>query len=126
MQEERRALVERAAEFAVHGKKFEKAIATVLTGGVKEARFSPSGRRVISVLGTLGDEFIDPEKPYCSCGNFYFRVTRGKEDLCYHLISYKIAHAAQRTDIIAFSDDEYGDYLRALIADVFEVLDRDG
>ena len=120
--QERQALKARVAEFSKHGRKFDKAVDTVLTGGVKDCRFLPSGRRVLSVVGTLGDEFIDPERPYCSCSNFFFRVAGGREELCYHLLSYKIASKAGRLAVLDFSDDEYGGYLSALVSDVFDVL----
>ena len=126
MEERRRALMERVTELAKHGHKYEKAIDTVLAGGVKECRFLPSGRKVFSVVGTLGDEFIDPEKPYCSCSNFFFRVMGGSEELCYHLLSYRIALKTGRVTVVEFSDDEYGEYLSALVKDVFEVLTKSG
>jgi len=124
MEEERQALREDVAELAKYGRKFEKAIDTVLTGGVKECRFLPSGRKVFSVIGTRGDEFIDPEKSYCSCRNFYFRVRHGGEELCYHLLSYMIAVKVGRVAVVEFSDDEYGEYLSAIIKDIFELLDK--
>ncbi len=99
-----------------------KAIDTVLAGGVKECVFLPSGRKVITVVGRLGDEFIDPEKPYCSCSNFFFRVIGGREGTCYHLLSYEIASRSGRLEIVEFSDEEYGAYLMAAVRDVFEVL----
>ena len=122
---DRRAELKRSfADLSKHGRKFDKAIETVLSGGVKECRFSPSGRRLLTVVGTLGDEFIDPEKPYCSCSNFFFRVGSGKEELCYHLLSYEIASKSGRTDVIEFSDDEYGQVLKVVIADVLDVVNR--
>jgi len=126
MEEERRALKEKVAELAKHGRKFERAIDTVIAGGVKECRFLPSKRSVFSVVGTLGDEFIDPERQYCSCSNFFFRVMGGREELCYHLLSYKIAIKTGRVVILDFSDDEYGEYFGAIIKDVFEVLTKSG
>ena len=110
------------AEFEKYGKKLDRAIDTVLAGGVKEARFSPSGRKVVTVVGRMGDEFIDPERPYCSCSNFYFRVLGGREEICYHLLSYRIASKLGRVDRVEFSDDEYGPYMAAAVRDVFEVL----
>ena len=77
---------------------------------------------MITVVGRLGDEFIDPEKPYCSCSNFFFRVLGGREQICYHLLSYKIAKETGKLDVIRFSDEEYGQYLAATVRDVFEVL----
>jgi predicted nucleic acid-binding Zn finger protein len=126
MEEERRVLAEKVPELAKHGRKFEKAIDTVLAGSVKECRFLPSGRKVFSVVGTLGDEFIDPGRPYCSCSNFFFHVMGGREELCYHLLSYMIATKTGRVAVVEFSDDEYGEYLSAIVKDVFEVLTKSG
>lgn len=91
---------------------------------MKECRFVPSGRKVFSVVGKMGDEFIDPEKPYCSCNNFFFKVLGGREELCYHLLSYRIAVKTAKVDVVEFSDEEYATYLAAAIGDVFEVLAR--
>lgn len=112
------------SELSRYGQKFDRALATVLAGGVKESRFKPSGRRILTVVGKLGDEFIDPEKPYCSCSNFFFKVTGGKEETCYHLLSYKIASRAGRVDVIEFSDEEYPQVLKAVVMDVFDVMSR--
>ena len=116
------ALRAKFSEFAKHGSKLDRAIDTVLAGGVKESVFLPSGRKVITVVGRLGDEFIDPERPYCSCSNFFFRVLGGREQTCYHLLSYRIALETGRLDVVRFSDEEYGPYLAATVRDVFEVL----
>lgn len=126
MSEDKERLRESMAEFSKHGKKFDKALDTVLAGSVKECRFEPSGRKLFTVVGTLGDEFIDPERPYCSCSNFFFRVLGGREELCYHLLSYHIAARAGKVDIVRFDDNEYGPYLAAAIGDVFEVLGKSG
>lgn len=88
--------------------------------------FLPTGRRITTVVGRLGDEFIDPEKPYCSCSNFYFRVTGGREETCYHLLSYKVAVKTGKVDVVEFSDDEYAQYLVAVVRDVFETLRKSG
>ncbi|MBI3860105.1 MAG: hypothetical protein HY296_07735 [Thaumarchaeota archaeon] len=112
------------AEYGKYGKKFEKALETVLAGGVKEAFFLPSRRKIHSVVGTLGDEFIDPDKPYCSCSHFYFKVRSGRDELCYHLLSYKIAMKTGRVETTKFSDEDYGPYFRALASDIFDVLDK--
>ena len=114
----------RFAHLSKHGAKFDRALATVLSGGVKEARFSPSGRRVLTVVGRLGEEFVDPKKPYCSCSDFYFRVQSGKEPTCYHLLSYTIASESGWTDVVKFDDDEYPHFMRAVVADVYDVTSR--
>ncbi len=124
MMSESEALRKRFPEFEKHGRKLGKAIDTVLAGGVKEAVFLPSGRKVITVVGRLGDEFIDPERPYCSCSNFFFRVLGGREETCYHLVSYQMAAKSGKLDVVKFSDEEYGEYLMAAVRDVFEVLRR--
>ena len=124
--EERDALKEEAKEFQRYGTKFDRAIDAVMAGGVKECRFLPSGRRLVTVVGRLGDEFLDPERPYCSCSNFYFRVLGGREETCYHLISYQIAAKAGKVDAVEFSDEEYGPYLVAAVGDVFDVLRKSG
>jgi predicted nucleic acid-binding Zn finger protein len=124
MAEEREELKRKAAEFAKYGRKFDKALDAVLAGGVKECRFTPSGRKIFTVVGKMGDEFIDPEKPYCSCSNFFFKVTRGREELCYHLLSYRIAVETGRIDVVEFDDEEYAAYISAAIGDVFQVLAR--
>ena len=122
MSEDKESIRAGMAEFEKYGTKLDRAIDTVLSGGVKEARFSPSGRRAITVVGRMGDEFIDPERPYCSCSNFYFRVLGGREEICYHLLAYKIATKLGKVDRVEFSDEEYGPYMAATVRDVFEVL----
>ncbi len=126
LEAERKAVTSRASEFSRYGPKFEKAVDTVASGGVKECLFLPSGRRVVSVVGTLGDELIDPSRPYCSCGNFFFRVSHGGEETCYHLLSFMIAAKTGRVDILEFSDEEFGDYLSAVVRDVLEVFAKTG
>ncbi len=118
------SLVSQVSDLKEHGRKFDKAVDTVLAGGVKECRFLPSGRALHTVVGTLGDEFIDPARPYCSCGHFFFRVKGGQDTTCYHLLSYAIASRTNRIDVINFDDEEYGPYFGAVVRDVFEVIDR--
>jgi len=122
MSDQSDALHKKFQRYAKYGPKLDRAIDTVLAGGVKETVFLPSGRKVITVVGRLGDEFLDPEKPYCSCSNFYFRVLGGREESCYHLLSYRIAAEAGKLDVVEFTDEEYGAYLAATVRDVFEVL----
>jgi predicted nucleic acid-binding Zn finger protein len=123
-EDEKEGFKHRFNEFSKHGRKFDRAIETVLAGGVKENRFLPSGRRFLTVVGTMGEEFIDPERPYCSCSNFFFRVMNGKEGLCYHLLSYSIAARSGRVEVTEFSDEEYGQVVKAIIGDVFSVIKR--
>jgi len=124
MVEQKEEIELRFPEFSRYGRKFEKAIGVVLGGGVKEARFLPSGRRLFTVVGNIGDEFIDPEKPYCSCSHFFFRVLNGRDETCYHLLSYNIASKTSRVDVTEFSDEEYRSVIGALVRDVLEAIDR--
>jgi predicted nucleic acid-binding Zn finger protein len=126
MSSQEEKLASEVPEFERYGAKFKRAIDCVLAGGVKESVFRPSDRKLITVVGRFGDEFIDPEKPYCSCSNFYFKVTGGREDACYHLLSYWIAVKTGRVDVVEFDDEEYPSYFSAVINDVFEVLGTKG
>ncbi len=112
----------RFSQYARFGKTFEKAVDAVLRGYVKAHVFLPSERTICTVVGSSGDEFIDPEKPYCSCNNFFFRVMGGKREYCYHLLSYKIALEAGKIERITFHDDEYRDFFRILTADILNNL----
>lgn len=116
---------ERFPEFAKYGTKLDKAIETVVSRGVKECRFDPSGRKLHIVVGRFGDELLDPDKPYCSCANFFFKVIRGKDDLCYHLISYRIAAKVGLVESIGFEDEEYGPYFAATVEDVLNSLEKE-
>ncbi len=124
MTEQRDELKAKFPHLAKYGTKLDRAVDIVLAGGVKETIFLPSGRKLYTVVGRLGDEFIDPEKPYCSCSNFFFRVLGGREETCYHLLSYKIASEVGRVDKTEFSDEEYRQYLVAAVNDVFDVLEK--
>ena len=55
---------------------------------VKLHFFLPSGRGIWTVVGNEGDLLVDPdpEKPFCSCEDFHYRVMSGKVAECYHLI----------------------------------------
>ncbi len=122
--EEREKLRHELPDASRYGKKLDKAIDTVVGGGVKENRFLPSGRAIFTVVGNLGDEFIDPDKPYCSCSHFFFRVRTGKDDTCYHLLSHGIAARRGMIVVTEFSDEEYEAVLSAIVGDVFAVLNR--
>ena len=113
-------------KYAAYGPILGRAMATVQTGGVKEHRFRPSGRVLRTVVGRLGDEFIDPERPYCSCSDFFFRVLNGKSKLCYHLLSHSIATELGRIEVVVMDDEEYGQFYSLIVKDVFSVLYRSG
>lgn len=103
------------SRYSKYGRKFSKAVQTVLSGGVKKHLFVPSDRVIYTVVGSDGDEFIDPQKQFCTCHDFFFKVLGGKEELCYHLLSYKMAREAKRLETVVFSDEEYVPLLRAIM-----------
>ncbi len=123
---ERDSMKAHLPEFEKYGTKLDRAVDVVLAGGVKESVFLPSRRKVITVVGRLGDEFVDPDKPYCSCSNFFFKVLGGREEICYHILAYRIAVKTGKIDTVEFHDEEYGQYLTAAVRDVFEVLRKSG
>ncbi len=93
---------------------------------MKRHVFRPSGRIIYSVVGRGGDEFLDPVKNYCSCSDYFFRVLGGKEEYCYHLLSYKIASEGKRLDEITFDDEEYEGFLKLMILDILNNLEEKG
>ena len=119
-------LKQRFAKYSKYGPKLDRAVEAVLAHNVKEHLFLPSGRKIYTVVGKMGDEFVDPKKPYCSCSNFFFRVAGHKDELCYHLLGYMIASESKRLDTITFDDEEYDSMLMAVMRDVFRVLDHSG
>lgn len=95
-----------------------KAAEAVLSGCVKRHTFMPSGRVLLTVVGRSGDEFIDPEKPFCSCRHFFFRVLGGRDPTCYHLLAYEIAKETQTFDEVEMHDEEFGSFLKLLASDL--------
>ena len=124
-EDSREELSSRFANYSRYGNRFSKAVGAVLSGCVKKHAFSPSGRAIFTVVGRDGEEFIDPERPFCSCNDFFFRVLgAGADELCYHLLSYKIALESKRVDTVAFSDEEYASILSAISKGVLTNLKR--
>lgn len=100
----------------------KRAAEAVLGGCVKKHVFLPSGRILITVVGRSGDEFVDPERPFCSCSHFFFRVLGGRDQTCYHLLAYAMAKDEQLFDQVEMHDEEYGTFLRLLAADLMGLL----
>ncbi|MGA2663815.1 MAG: hypothetical protein ABSF83_02610 [Nitrososphaerales archaeon] len=96
----------------------EKASEAVRDGCVKAHVFTPSGRVLFTVVGRSGDEFIDPEKPFCSCKHFFFRVLGGRDPTCYHLLAYGLAKETGRFDRVEMHDEEFGTFLGLLASDL--------
>ena len=98
----------------------KKAAEAVLGGCVKRHVFTPSGRVLFTVVGRSGDEFIDPEKPFCSCRHFFFRVLGGRDLTCYHLLAYEMAKESQNFDQVEMHDEEFGTFLKLLASDLLD------
>jgi predicted nucleic acid-binding Zn finger protein len=108
----------RFARHSRHAGQFSRAIDTVLNGCVKMHVFSPSGRAIYTVVGRSGEEFIDPFKPFCSCKNYFFGVLGGRNQTCYHLLSYEVAKEAGRLDKVDLHDEEFESFTRLLVHDL--------
>jgi len=111
-------LVERYSGGPASRKYVERAVDAVLEGRVKRHVFTPSGRVVYTVVGRSGDEFIDPERPFCSCQHFFFSVLGGKDRICYHLLASSIAAETHRSAQTDFHDEEFRDFLKLLTHDL--------
>ena len=111
-------LASRFAHYSKNSSQFRKAIDAALAGCVKRHLFLPSERSIYSVVGRNGDEFLDPDKPFCSCKSYFYRVLGGKAEYCYHILSYKIAADSGLIREIRFDDDEYDHFSELLLRDV--------
>ncbi len=85
---------------------------------MKRHTFLPSGRSIYTVVGSNADEFIDPDKSFCSCESYFYSVLSGKAKYCYHLLGYKIADESGLVREVKFDDEEYDAFMRLLASDV--------
>jgi predicted nucleic acid-binding Zn finger protein len=69
-------------------------------------------------VGRNGDDFIDPENPFCSCESYFYNVLSGKAKYCYHILSYKIAEESGLINEVRLDDEEYDTFLKLLITDI--------
>jgi predicted nucleic acid-binding Zn finger protein len=116
--ESKEGLASRFARYSKDRSQFEKAIEAVFGGCVKRHAFLPSGRIVYTVVGSNADEFIDPEKSFCSCESYFYGVLSTKVKYCYHILSYKIANESGLIQEVRFDDEEYNTFMRLLASDV--------
>ena len=111
-------LASRFARYSKDHGQFEKAIEAAFGGCVKRHTFLPSGRLVYTVVGSNADEFIDPDKSFCSCESYFYGVLSTKVKYCYHILSYKIADESGLVQEVRFDDEEYDTFMRLLASDV--------
>jgi predicted nucleic acid-binding Zn finger protein len=116
--ESKEELASRFARYSKDQSQFERAIEAASGGCVKRHTFLPSGRHVYTVVGSNADEFIDPDKPFCSCESFFYGVLSTKVKYCYHILSYKIADESGLIEDVRFDDEEYDTFMRLLASDV--------
>ncbi|CDI05842.1 hypothetical protein [Candidatus Nitrosotenuis uzonensis] len=84
---------------------------------VKLHIFAPSRRQIWTIVGMGKEYWIDPDLDYCSCEGYYFGRLKNKK-MCYHLDSIKEANRANNIEVITFSDSEYYDFLKSLLAEL--------
>ena len=85
--------------------------------GVKLHYFEPSQRKIWTVVGKENEHWLDPELGFCSCEDYFFNTLNGGSE-CYHLKSIRIAKEQKKVEIIRFSDDEFANFVSALISDL--------
>ncbi len=98
-------------------KDFDRAEVLVSEKRVKLHIFEPSQRKIWTVVGKGEEHWLDPNGNYCSCPGFYFGQLNGKSS-CYHLDSAQLAQKENKIEKVIFSDDEFTDFLKALISDL--------
>jgi predicted nucleic acid-binding Zn finger protein len=111
-------LASRFAHYSKYQNQFKKAVDAAAGGSVKKHVFLPSGRYIYTVIGRNGDEFVDPDKPFCSCESYFYGVLSAKVKYCYHILSYKIASESRLVEEVLFDDEEYDTFMRLLASDV--------
>lgn len=116
--ESKEELASRFTRYSDNQSQFERAIEAALDGCVKRHVFLPSGRYVYTVVGRNADEFIDPDKPFCSCESYFYGVLSTKVKYCYHILSYKIADESGLIQEVRFDDEEYDGFMRLIASDV--------
>lgn len=97
--------------------KIEKASLIISEKRVKLHIFEPSQRQIWTVVGMGKEYWLAPEFGFCSCDGYYFGRAKGIKT-CYHLESVRMAQEQTNIEVIRFSDDEYSDFLKSLVAEM--------
>ena len=85
---------------------------------VKLHLFKPSKREIWTIVGKEKEHWLDPDIGFCSCAGYYFSKISANKKECYHLESIRLAEKTKKTELIKFTDDEFGDFLKGLISDL--------
>lgn len=127
----------------------ERAERIAFRKAVKLHVFMPSNRRIWTVVGNRHEYWIRPPD-YCTCKDYYFRARAvtiegrrgiegeegrggkgedgrgdgGVEASCYHLKAVEIAEVRGMVDEVHFNDDEYYDFIRALIDMMYKQITK--
>ena len=121
--ESKEELASRFTQYSKDPNQLEKAIYAAFGGCVKKHVFLPSGRHIYTVVGSNADEFVDPDKSFCSCESYFYGVMSTKVKFCYHILSYKIAEESGLVREVQFEDEEYDTFMRLLASDVLHSRD---
>lgn len=85
---------------------------------VKIHMFSPSNRRICTILGKDEEYWTEPDLDFCSCKNYFYKsLSSGKP--CYHLTSTVQSIKEKTFTALEFEDNEYDQFIRAIIHDSF-------
>ncbi len=93
------------------------------SGSVKQMLFLPSRKKLWIVVGKDNEYWADPDLGFCSCKDFYFTTLSGGDE-CYHLKSVRKAIQENWFTAIEFADNEYVEFLQAIVEDSTNLLGR--
>ena len=85
--------------------------------------FEPSKKKIWTIVGKHNEYWIDLDLDYCSCNYYYFRTLSG-QGLCYHL-GFAKEKISSKVDTVHFSDSEYGDFVKSMINDNYQMIRRE-
>ena len=95
----------------------EKIESTVNEKRVKLHHFTPSDRKIWTIVGKEKEHWLEPDFEFCSCPGFYFGMSKSQKP-CYHLESIKLAKKEKKFETIEFSDDVYENFISGLISEL--------
>ena len=96
----------------------DKIKSSVSSRSVKLHLFEPSKRKIWTIVGKEKEHWLDPIIGFCSCSGYYFSKMSDNKKECYHLETVRLAEKKQKTELIKFNDNEFGDFLKGLISDL--------